>query len=96
MKHCILVKFNDTVTDKAALCAEIERFWAESTAEMPMVQSAECRRNVVERPNRYDLLIRLDLAPEALPAYDASAQHAAWKAQYGKFLAQKVIFDYEA
>ncbi|MCI2047331.1 MAG: Dabb family protein [Faecalibacterium sp.] len=96
MRHCILVKFNEAVTDKTALCAEIERFWAKSTAEMAEVESVVCRRNVVARPNRYDLLIRLEIAPEKLAAYDASAQHAAWKAQYGKLLAQKAIFDYEA
>ena len=93
MKHCILVKFNDTVQDKSALCAEIERFWADSTSALPGVRSVTCLRNVIDRPNRYDLLIRLDIEQDALPAYDASAQHATWKAKYGALLAQKAIFD---
>jgi len=50
----------------------------------------------VARDNRYDVLIVLDMAPEALPVYDASAMHHLWKEEFGPLLAQKAIFDFEA
>jgi hypothetical protein len=95
MKHCILVKFTDTVTDKGALCAEVERFWADTLPALPGIRGVKCLRNVIDRANRYDLLIRLDMEQSALAGYDASAQHAQWKEKYGPYLAQKAIFDYE-
>ena len=41
------------------------------------------------------LLIVLDMEPEALPLYDASAPHRLWKEEFGPLLVQKAIFDFE-
>ena len=49
--------------------------------------------NVVDRPNRYDLMIRLTMDTPALTAYDASEAHHRWKELYGPLIAQKAIFD---
>ena len=51
--------------------------------------------NVTPRPNRHDLMIEMEMDPEALPVYDASATHQEWKARYGKYIQTKTIFDYE-
>ena len=49
----------------------------------------------VDRDNRYHVLIRLDMDPAALTAYDASAMHHRWKDRFGPLLEKKAIFDYE-
>ena len=51
--------------------------------------------NVTPRPNRHDLMIEMEMAPEALPVYDDSAAHQEWKAKYGEYIQTKTIFDYE-
>lgn len=51
--------------------------------------------NVTPRPNRHDLMIEMEMDPEALPVYDASAAHQEWKAKYGDAIQSKTIFDYE-
>ena len=51
--------------------------------------------NCVARDNRYDLMIVVEMARDALGAWDASEIHHQWKAQFGGMLASKAIFDYE-
>ena len=65
------------------------------TLVIPGVHGLTLRRNCIDRPNRYDLLIELDMDPAALPAYDASEPHHRWKNDYGALVAKKAIFDYE-
>ena len=43
----------------------------------------------------HDLMIEMEMDPEALPVYDASATHQEWKAKYGDAIQSKTIFDYE-
>ena len=93
MKHHILVKFADG-TDVRALTEPVRAIFAE-TLQIPGVHGLEVRENCVHRPNRYDLMIVLDMDPEALPAYDASEPHHRWKAEYGPITAKKAIFDCE-
>ena len=56
---------------------------------------AEVLPGCVDRDNRYHVLIRLDMDPAALTAYDASAMHHRWKDRFGPLLEKKAIFDYE-
>ncbi len=49
----------------------------------------------MDRDNRYDVLIRLDMDADALPRYDVSAMHHRWKDEFGPLLEKKAIFDYE-
>ena len=49
----------------------------------------------VDRANRYDLMIVLDMDKDALPNWDASDIHHRWKDEYGGLLEKKAIFDYE-
>lgn len=50
---------------------------------------------MIDRPNRYDLLILICMDKTALPAFDESEVHHVWKDTYTPFIAQKAIFDCE-
>lgn len=96
MKHCILVKYKEDVTTemKETLIPLITEVFA-PLKEMEGIHDVELIPNVIARPNRYDLLIRIDMDEETLPAYDASEPHHVWKTEYAKYLEKKAIFDYE-
>lgn len=93
MKHCILAKWNETVTDKAALLAQVRALY--TADDIPGVHSVTVYPCCIDRPNRYNLMIVLDMDREALPNWDASDIHHRWKDEYGGLLEQKAIFDYE-
>ena len=91
MKHHIIVKFTEG-TDVKALLEPVQAIFNE-TLEIPGVHGVELKANCIDRPNRYDLMIVLDMDEEALPAYDASEPHHRWKEEYGGITAKKAIFD---
>ena len=93
MKHHILVKFVEGA-DAAPLLEPIRAVFA-PLLELPGVHGLELKPSCVDRPNRYDLMIVLDMDPEALPVYDASEPHKRWKREYGELIAKKAIFDCE-
>ena len=93
MKHHILVKFTEG-TDAAALLEPIRALFAQ-TLELPGVHGLELKPNCVDRPNRYDLMIVMDMDREALPVYDVSEPHLQWKRDYADRIAKKAIFDCE-
>lgn len=92
MRHHILVKWKENIP-KPDLGA-IQAIFNE-TLLIPGVDSVALYPNVVDRPNRYDLLILIGMKRETLAAYDASAAHQRWKATYGDQIASKAIFDCE-
>lgn len=94
MRHHIIVKYTDQVTDKAVLAKEITALFAPA-AEIPGVYGADVTPNVIDRPNRYDLMIVVRMDKDALPTWDASELHHRWKAEYGHLVAAKTIFDCE-
>ncbi len=94
MKHCILAKWNETVADKAALLAQVKALYAAADAILG-VHGVSVHPCCIDRPNRYDLMIVLDMDREALPNWDASDIHHRWKDEYGGLLEKKAIFDYE-
>lgn len=95
MKHCILAKYRAEVYPRReTLLPRIREIFAPA-AELPGVHRVTVYPNCVARDNRYDVLVVLDMAPEALPLYDASAPHRLWKEEFGPLLAQKAIFDFE-
>ena len=111
MKHCILGKYRPEVySRRQELLPRIRQIFSaaselevvsgfvtdELTGKLEGVSGASVYPNCVARDNRYDVLIVLDMAPEALPVYDASAMHHLWKEEFGPLLAQKAIFDFEA
>ena len=59
------------------------------------IHKVEYKQNCIDRANRFDLLVEIDMDKEVLPAYDESAPHLEWKEKYGKFVENKAIFDFE-
>ena len=96
MKHDILIKYKPEITKerKAELIPEIAALF-EHTTEIPGIRGVRLYPNVVERENRYDLLIEIDMDREALELYDTSVWHKQWKEQYGGLLEKKAIFDHD-
>lgn len=94
MQHHILVKWNEQVTDKQAIYAQVRALFA-TARSVAGVESVSVRPNVIDRPNRYDLMIVLTLPAQALTTWDASALHHRWKQEYSPLIAAKAIFDCE-
>lgn len=94
MKHHILIKWNELVTDKEAIALEAEALF-QGVLTVPGVHSVALHRNVISRPNRYDLMLVITMDEAALPLYDVSEPHRQWKERYNHLLAAKAIFDCE-
>ncbi len=96
MKHDILIKYKPEITkdQKVRLIPDIEALF-KNTMEIPGIHGVRLYPNVVERENRYDLLIEIDMDRDALETYDSSVWHQQWKEQYGSLLEKKAIFDHE-
>lgn len=92
MKHCILVKFNKDFDWKSEL-NNIKRIF--DSIDVLGVNNTEYIINCVERDNRYDLLIKIDMEKESLPLYDVCPNHHEWKDTYSAKIEKKAIFDYE-
>ena len=92
MKHYIIVKYNETVTGKEALYGEVSKLF-EDAREIMGVRGVELFRSVTDFPNRYDLMIVLDMEDNALRSFDQSELHYVWKRDYAKYIASKAIFD---
>ncbi|MBE5763622.1 MAG: hypothetical protein E7338_05310 [Clostridiales bacterium] len=92
MKHCILVKFNKDYDWKTEL-PNIKKIF--DGIKLDGVNKVEYITNCIDRENRYDLLIRIDLKKEALSLYDACPNHHEWKDTYSQYIDKKAIFDYE-
>lgn len=93
MKHYIIAKFRPGTPWREYL-PEIETIFRE-TLSIDGVHSVDVFPSCSERPNRYDVMICMDMAAAALPLYDASAPHHAWKDKFGPLLDGKTIFDRE-
>ena len=91
MRHHILVQWKEGC--KPGLEPIRELF--QETLAIPGVESVELHPNVIDRPNRYDLLILLCMEKGALEAYDGSEAHHRWKEVYGGMIEKKAIFDCE-
>lgn len=94
MKHCILAKWNEKVVDKAALLPPIKALFG-TINTVSGLHSAQVYPCCIDRENRYDVMIVLDMDKEALPIWDASPLHRQWKDEYGTLIEKKAIFDYE-
>lgn len=94
MKHHILAKFSESVEDKSALLLEIQKLFA-AGEEIGGVESYTVIPNCIDRANRYDVMIVVEMQKEALPNWDESKLHRDWKEKFGGFLEKKAIFDCE-
>lgn len=88
MRHCILTRFRADAGDWQAYLPEIREIFS-AAGDIPGVRGAEVFPNCVDRENRYHVLIRLDMDPAALAAYDVSPMHHRWKDRFGPLLEKK-------
>ena len=77
MKHLIIVKFKENVWVRESeasrkMLADIREIF-DQTQQIEGVHTVNIYENVTPRPNRHDLMIEMEMDPEALPVYDASA-----------------------
>ena len=93
MKHYIIAKLKDS-SRKNELTEPVRKLF-EELLEIPGIHNVQVKSCCIDRPNRYDLMIVIDMDPDALPVYDASKPHKQWKEQYGELLEKKAIFDSE-
>ena len=94
MTHYIIAKFIDTC--ETAPLVEPIRTLFEETLKIPGIHAVRVKPCCIDRPNRYDLMIEIDMDKDALEAYDVSEPHRKWKQEYGHLLQSKAIFDSEA
>ena len=93
MKHYIIVKFKDDY-DKEKLYISIKELFNKAI-EIEGVKGLDVYTSCIDLPNRYDLMIKMDLSKEALKVFDNSEIHKRWKEEYGTYIANKTIFDCE-
>ena len=96
MKHCIIVKYEKDVTaeKKRELLPEIQDLF-DNTKSIEGIHDVKLYPNVIDRENRYDLMIVIEMEKEALGDYDVCKWHHQWKQDYSKYIAGKAIFDAE-
>ena len=94
MKHIILVKWNKDVVDKDEIAKNAKSLF-DKLVNISGIHSVKFHKNVIDRANRYDLMICIVMDKEILPVYDESQPHHEWKEKYGKFVENKAIFDFE-
>ena len=94
MKHYIIAKYNEKVADKAALLPRIREIFS-AAASIEGVHGAEVYPCCIERENRYDVMIVIEMEQEALHNYDVSEMHHIWKDEFTPLLEKKTIFDHE-
>jgi hypothetical protein len=95
MQHHVIVKFNDTVKDKIAMADEIGNLFKGMVGTVPGVHKVSPHKNCIDMENRYDLMVIVDMDKEALQPYTDSSIHDKWINGYARYLASKVIMDYE-
>ena len=94
MKHCILIKWNREVEDKNEMLGKVKNVF-DQLLIIDGIHKIEYRQNCIDRANRFDLLVEIDMDKEVLPIYDKSVPHLEWKEKYEKFVENKAIFDFE-
>jgi len=62
---------------------------------LPGIHGVQILSNCIDRENRYDVMIVLEMEKEALAVWDGSEQHRRWKEEFGPKLEKKAIFDHE-
>lgn len=95
MKHCIIVKWNESVTDKKEML-DLVSVHFERAKQFEWVESVEIIPNCIDRSNRYDLAIAISISPEELHLWDECDVHKEWKDLFSSRITQKAIFDFEA
>ena len=93
MKHYIIVKFNENV-DKEKLINPIKELF-QKAMNINEIVKVDIYESNMDLPNRYDLMIKMDLSKVALNEFDNSEIHKEGKEKFGKYIMNKTIFDCE-
>ena len=93
MKHYIIVKFKEDFNYREHI-ADITGIFKE-TLIIPGINAAQVKTSNSSRPNRWHIMIEINMDKGALEAYDTSAPHHLWKDKYGAYIESKAIFDCE-
>ena len=93
MKHYIIAKFKEGCRTQELIGPIRELF--EETLTLNGIHGVKVKPCCVARPNRFDIMIEIDMDREALEVYDACEPHRRWKQEYADLLSGKVIFDSE-
>lgn len=93
MKHYIIVKLKDKAM-LPELSEKAESIFSE-TLSIEGIRSVKVHTSCSDISNRYDLMIEMDMTPEALSLYVPCEPHQRWKALCDPLMESKVIFDCE-
>lgn len=92
MKHYIIVKWKPDAGNREDLLGKVRTLYS-GAEQVEGIRSVSLIPNCVDRPNRYDLMIVLEMDPEVLPVWDACEIHHTWKKDFGALIESKAIFD---
>lgn len=92
MKHNIIVKWKDKETNERL--DQIKAIFNELLS-IPGIHEVTYKTNCIDRVNRFDLMITIDMDEDVLADYDASDPHHQWKEEFGPLIEKKAIFDYQ-
>lgn len=93
MKHYIIVKFNGNVEKEKIINSIKELF--QKAMHIKEVIEVDIYESNMDLPNRYDLMIKMNLSKKALEEFDNGKIHKEWKEKFGKYIINKTIFDCE-
>lgn len=93
LKHYIIVKFKEEI-NAGSLTAPITELFRRLT-EMDGIYDIKIHTSCIDRPNRYDLMIEINMDKAALDRYDSCEVHKEWKRTYSDMIESKAIFDCE-
>lgn len=93
MNHIIVVKFKENIINKDDLFEQIKILF-EKSVKIEGVYKVKIHKNIIEFPNRYDLMIDIKMEKESLEIFDNSEIHHIWKKKYSDYINSKIIFDY--
>lgn len=91
MKHYIIVKFNQNVKKEKLINPIKELF--QKARDIKEIIKVDIYESNMDLPNRYDLMIKMDLSKKALEEFDNGEIHKEWKESFGKYIMNKTIFD---
>ena len=91
MQHYIIVKFNENI-EKEEIINHIKELF-KRTNQIKEIKKLEIFESNMNLPNRYDLMIKMELSQKALNEFDNSDIHKEWKEKFGKYIMSKTIFD---
>ena len=91
MQHYIIVKFNENI-EKEEIINPIKELF-KRTNQIKKINKVEIFESNMNWPNRYDLMIKMELSQRALNEFDNSDIHKEWKEKFGKYIMSKTIFD---